>query len=330
MSAISGAVQRSRSGYEAAVPETVQRWLDRNGSLLLVLPGLFAFATFMLFPLVFTLFISFTDATSATIFQGAQSFATVEIFGLSLPFGNYVELYADPQFWTSFGITWLFVATSVGLKVGLGVFIAMILTGDRVRGKRWMRAIVIIPLGLPGIFTITVWSGIFSSARFGLMNRFLSAFGAGPINWLQGSRWMAFLAYNVTEMWLAYPFMVIITVSALQAVPAELHDAAKVDGAGYLHRFWHVTVPAIKRPVLFAAILTAAASFQQFLIPFIFNQGGPSRNNELIILYGYKEAFQQYQYGYGAAIMLTAVFFIGIFMWINVKKGRLAEGVDDE
>lgn len=330
MTTISGVVQRSRRGYEETVPDSLKRWLDRNGSLLFVLPGLFAFSTFMLFPLLFTVFVSLTDATSATIFQGTQDFAFVEVFGASLPIGNYVEMYRDPQFWTSFGVTWLFVGTSVALKVALGVVVAMVLTGDRVRGKRWMRAIVIIPLGLPPIFTITVWQGIFSSARFGLVNRFLGTFGFGPVSWLQGDRWVAFLAYNVTEMWLAYPFMVIITVSALQAVPKELHDAARVDGAGYLHRFWHVTVPAIKRPVLFASILTAAASFQQFLIPFIFNQGGPNRNNELIILYGYKEAFQQYQYGFGAAIMLTAVFFIGIFMWVNVKRGRLAEGVDGE
>jgi len=79
----------------------------------------------------------------------------------------------------------------------------------------------------------------------------------------------------VTEAWLAYPFMVIITVSALQDVSEELHEAAKVDGAGHLARFRHVTLPSIKRPVLFATILTSAASFQQFLIPFVFNTGGP-------------------------------------------------------
>ncbi len=331
MSSISSVFQRSRAGYEQTVPASVRQWLDRNGSLLFVLPGLFAFATFMLFPLLFTAIISLTDATSATLFDGEMEFAWIDVFGVALPLGNYVEMYSDPQFWTSFGVTWLFVATSVVLKVALGVAIAMVLTGERVRGKRWMRAIVIIPLGLPPIFTITVWRGMFSSARFGLFNRLLGTVGLGPIDWLNGGRWVAFLAYNVTEMWLAYPFMVIITVSALQAVPKELHDAARVDGAGYLHRFWHVTVPAIKRPVFFGAILTAAASFQQFLIPFIFNTGGPNRSNELIILYGYKEAFTgRPMYGFGATIMLTAVFFIGIFMWINVKRGRLAEGVDGE
>jgi arabinogalactan oligomer/maltooligosaccharide transport system permease protein len=140
---------------------------------------------------------------------------------------------------------------------------------------------------------------------------------------------MAFFAYNVTEAWLAYPFMVIITVSALQDVPEELHEAAMVDGAGYFSRFFHVTMPSIKKPVLFASILTAAASFQQFLIPFVFNDGGPARLNELIVVYGYREALSFAEYGRGAAISLVAILFIGAFMWLNVKRGRLADGVND-
>jgi arabinogalactan oligomer/maltooligosaccharide transport system permease protein len=142
-------------------------------------------------------------------------------------------------------------------------------------------------------------------------------------------RWMAFLSYNVTEVWLAYPFMVIIIVSALQDVPEELHEAAKVDGAGFLGRFLHVTLPTIKRPVLFASILTAAASFQQFLIPFVFNRGGPARANEFVIVYGYREAFRFQQYGEGAAVMILAIIIIGAFMFLNVKKGRLADGVNE-
>jgi arabinogalactan oligomer/maltooligosaccharide transport system permease protein len=225
-------------------------------------------------------------------------------------------------------ITWLFVATSVTLKLALSIGVALVVTGDRVRGKRLMRSLIIIPMGLPAIFTITVWRGIFSSAEFGLANQLLGAFGLSSVSWLS-DRWMAFLAYNVTEAWLAYPFMVIITVSALQDVPEELHEAAKVDGAGYVGRFLHVTLPSIKRPVLFASILTAAASFQQFLIPYVFNQGGPARANELIVVYGYREAFTYFQYGQGAAISIVAIAFIGAFMWLNVKRGKLADGVSD-
>jgi arabinogalactan oligomer/maltooligosaccharide transport system permease protein len=305
-------------------------FLEReDASLLLVLPGLFVFSAFMLFPILYLLGISFTNAEPSNLFAG-EGAASILTFGEASFVGieNYVTVLTDPQFWNSFGITWLFVATSVTLKITLSLAIALIVTGDRVRGKRVMRSLIIVPMGLPAIFTITVWRGIFSSAEFGLANQILRSLGLSSVSWLS-ERWMAFLAYNVTEAWLAYPFMVIITVSALQDVPEELHEAAKVDGAGYFARFLHVTLPSIKRPVLFASILTAAASFQQFLIPYVFNQGGPARANELVVVYGYREAFTYFQYGEGAAISLVAVAIIGAFMWLNVKKGKLADGVNE-
>ncbi len=306
-------------------------FLEReDASLLLVLPGLFVFSAFMLFPILYLLGISFTNAEPSNLFAG-EGAVSILTFGEASFVGleNYVTVLTDPQFWNSFGITWLFVATSVVLKLTLSIGVALVVTGDRVRGKRVMRSLIIIPMGLPAIFTITVWRGIFSSAQFGLANQLLQSLGFSSISWLS-NRWMAFLAYNVTEAWLAYPFMVIITVSALQDVPEELHEAAKVDGAGYVARFLHVTLPSIKRPVLFASILTAAASFQQFLIPYVFNEGGPARANELVVVYGYREAFTYFEYGQGAAISLIAVAFIGAFMWLNVKRGRLADGVSEQ
>jgi len=299
-------------------------------SLLFVLPGLFVFAAFMLFPVLYLVGLSFTDAAPANLFAGEGAFAVLT-FGEATFVGlrNYADVLTDPEFWNSFGVTWLYVATSVVLKLGLSIGVAMVVTSDRVRGRRLMRSFIILPMGLPAIFTITVWRSMFSSAEFGLINQFLAVFGFESVAWLS-TRWPAFFAYNVTEMWLAYPFMVIITVSALQDVPEELHEAATVDGAGFLARFVHVTLPSIKRPVLFASILTAASSFQQFLIPYVFNQGGPDRANELVVVYGYKEALSFNQYGRGAAVSLIAVAFIGAFMWINVKRGKLADGVSDE
>jgi len=323
-------------------------FLDRSDvSLLLVLPGLFMFSAFMLFPILYLVGISFTNAEPSNLFAGEGAFSVLtfgnaEFVGLTnylnvlfdgtwslVLFGEtWLTLPINGQFWNSFGITWLFVATSVVLKLVVSIGIALVVTGKRVKGKRVMRSLIIAPMGLPAIFTITVWRGIFSSAEFGLANQFLTSLGFSSVAWLS-QRWMAFLAYNVTEAWLAYPFMVIITVSALQDVPKELHEAAMVDGAGFVSRFLHVTLPSIKRPVLFATILTSAASFQQFLIPYVFNQGGPARQNELIVVYGYKEAFSFFQYGEGAAISIVAVLFIGAFMWLNVKRGRLADGVDE-
>ncbi|WP_135305547.1 carbohydrate ABC transporter permease [Haloarcula amylovorans] len=284
-------------------------------SLALVLPGLFLFTAFMLFPMLYLLYLSITNATPATVFQGEEIIVGLE---------NYIRVLTDPQFWNSFGITWLWVFTSVILKMIFAVGIAIVVTSRGVLGKRWFQALLILPYGFPPIFRVVIFRGIFSTARFGLANQFLLWLGFEPVAWLS-RRWMAFISYNITEVWLSYPFLLLIIIGALQGVPDSLVDAAKVDGAGPAHRFINVTLPAIKRPVLFATILTSAASFQNFIIPFVFNGGGPSRTNELIILYGYKEAFNYGAYGQGSAIMVIALVFIGLFMIINVKKGKLAD-----
>ncbi|EMA62576.1 binding-protein-dependent transporters inner membrane component [Halorubrum lipolyticum DSM 21995] len=314
----------------AAVP-----FSNRDWGLLLVIPGVILFSSFMLYPIVYLFYISLTDAT----FAGSVIGGGADLIGLD----NYVQLLSDSQFWTSMTTTWLFVAVSLVIKVFLAVGIALLLNHARVFGKRYMRAAVIVPLGFPGIFTITVWRGMFSDARFGVFNTILGRYNGVmsslsapeillfdvPIGFLSG-RWEAFFAYVTTEVWLAYPFMVIIIVSALQDVPRELHEAAMVDGAGFLERFRTVTLPAIRRPVLFASILTGATAFQQFLIPWVFNQGGPARQNELIIVYGYREAISFNEFGLSAAILIVAIAVIGLFMYAAVRYGGLAEGVGDE
>ncbi len=330
------------SRIAAALPFSRRDW-----GILLVIPGVVLFSAFMLYPIFYLFYISLTDAT----FAGSVIGGGAELIGLD----NYVQLLTDSQFWTSMSITWAFVAVSLVIKVFVAVGIALLLNHARVAGKRYMRAAAIVPLGFPAIFTITVWRGMFSDARFGVFNVMLDYYNTAitglfglvdaavfftvvavptfllvelPVGFLSG-RWSAFFAYVTTEVWLAYPFMVIIIVSALQDVPRELHEAAMVDGAGYLQRFRTVTLPAIKRPVLFAAILTGATSFQQFLIPWVFNQGGPARQNELIIVYGYREAISFNEFGLSAAILIVAIAFIGLFMYVAVRWGRLAEGVDE-
>ncbi|WP_137288649.1 carbohydrate ABC transporter permease [Natronorubrum halophilum] len=313
---------------------------------LLVLPGLLLFSMFMVYPIAMLVYISLTDATTpGTVVSGDTSFV-----GLA----NYAELLSDRRFWNSMFVTWLYLAVSLAIKIVLAVGLAIVLTHSRVKGKRYMRAIVIVPMGFPAIFTISIWRAMFSGARFGPINEFLSMYNGAvtsvvgvvdtivffatvnapsalladvPVGILS-NRWTAFMAYVTTEVWLAYPFMVIIIVSALQDVPGELHDAAKVDGAGYLHRFVNVTFPSIRGPVIFASILTAATSFQNILIPWVLNRGGPSRQNELVLVYGYREAIIENQFALASSIMTIAIIVIGLFMVLAVRKTDIAEGAD--
>lgn len=353
MSTVSDLAQRVKHSN----PREIYR---QNKAFLLVAPGLFLWMGFMVIPMGYVLALSFTNVTNITLTQGSNTLLGIIPIGaadviwfehyMELLFstqaleGNFVDLLTsnplglfNEQFWNSFMITWLFVIVSVTGKVILGVGISLVLTGERVRGKRLMRGIVIMPMGIPPIFSIVVWRAIFSPNATGLANKVVTTFGLEPINWFN-ERWMAFMSYVVTEMWLAYPFMVLITVSALQNVNDELLDAAKVDGAGYFYRLRHVVLPQIKRPVMFGTILTAAASFQQFLVPWVFNRGGPTeptpegliQKNELLLVFAYREALgsdrgAENAMGLGSAISILTVIFIGLFMYLAVKRGRLAE-----
>jgi len=352
MSTVSDAAQRFKESDFGSV-------LEENSSAALVLPGLLLWSMFMLLPMVYIFILSLTNAQPANLFVGDNRLLGLVPLGEADFIGleNYIELLfsiqaandiqsgaygavfdlflSDPvavfnySFWNSFLVTWAFVIVSVTGKVLLGIAIAMIMTGNRVRGKRYLRGVIIMPMGVPVIFSILVWRAVFSGAQFGLMNQLLLNIGVidQAINWFYDDRWLAFSTYVVTEMWLAYPFMVLITVSALQNVNGDLLDAAEVDGAGFFSRMRHVILPSIRRPVMFGTILTSAASFQQFLIPFVFGTGAPNDQNQLLLLYAYVEAFSGNKslYGKGAAISLTVLFFIGMFMWVAVKRGNLAE-----
>ena len=353
MSTVSDLAQRVKHS-------NLQDTYEENKAFLLVAPGLFLWLGFMVIPMAYVLALSFTDATNITLYNGSKTLlgfipiGSANVVGfenyLGLLFsdaaleGNFVDLLTsnplglfNGEFWNSFLITWLFVIVSVTGKVVLGVGISLVLTGERVRGKRFMRGIIIMPMGIPPIFSIVVWKAIFSGEQTGIANRVISTFGIEPVIWFN-SRWGTFFSYIATEMWLAYPFMVLITVSALQNVNEELLDAAEVDGAGYFSRLRHVVLPSIKRPVMFGTILTSAASFQQFLVPWVFNRGGPIetvggefvRQNQLLLVFAFQEAFGGssrggQMMGIGSTISILTVIIIGLFMYVAVKKGNLAE-----
>lgn len=354
MSTVSDLAQRVKHS-------NLQETYRNNKAFLLVAPGLFLWLGFMVIPMGYVTALSLTNATNLTLTSGSNTLLGIIPIGGSdvVWFENYAQLIfseaalegsatdlltSNPlglfngQFWNSFLVTWLFVILSVVGKVILGIGISLVLTGERVRGKRLMRGIIIMPMGIPPIFSIVVWRAIFSEGENGLANKVVTGLGFEQVQWFS-ERWTAFMSYVVTEMWLAYPFMVLITVSALQNVNDELLDAAKVDGAGYFQRLRHVVLPSIKRPVMFGTILTAAASFQQFLVPWVFNRGGPVelvggefvRQNELLLVFAYAEALGgssrsgAQQMGLGSAISILTVFFIGLFMYLAVKRGRLAE-----
>ncbi len=249
---------------------------------------------------------------------------------------NFRHLFGSSYFPYSILKTLLFVVTSVPLKVAVGVLLAFFFSSPLIYGRRIMRALLLIPWSLPVLLSVTTWRILFIPDQGPFSKLLLDILGY-PMN-IFTREWDAFIVYNIVEMWLAYPFIMTVTMGAIASVPRELIESAYIDGASVWERFRRIMLPLTKRPILFAAILTSGASLQAFMVPLLINQGGPAKmidlpglrpalgnSNEMMVLFGYNRAWIDQQYGLSAAsyLVVVAILFLYAIAWYYlVYKGR--------
>jgi arabinogalactan oligomer/maltooligosaccharide transport system permease protein len=289
-------------------------------ALLLILPGMAAFLFFNLWPIIYSIYLAFTNAQLGNFPIQAPQAPKLTFVGLD----NFRWILSDEKFRSAFLWTWLFVLTSVTLKVLAGIFLSLLYNNKYVKGKMIYRSLLIIPWALPLLFSVTVWKFMFDPI-FGPINQMLKSLGVQTLpNWINDPLW-AFLALNIIEVWLAYPFMITVITAALQSVPDTLVEAAIIDGASYWQRIRHVVLPIVGKPIAFATILTSAASFQYFMVPYIYNAG--LFEDKFILLYGFRKAFGATpHYGRAAAVMIIATLVLAVYMYVNVRITKLQEG----
>jgi len=289
-------------------------------ALLLILPGIAAFLFFNLWPIVYSIYLAFTNAQLGNFPIQAPQAPKLTFVGLE----NFRWILSDGKFRSAFVWTWLFVLTSVTLKALAGIFLSLLYNSRYVKGKAIYRSLLIIPWALPLLFSVTVWKFMFDPI-FGPVNQVLKSMGIHTLpNWINDPVW-GFVALNVIEVWLAYPFMMTVITAALQSVPDTLVEAAIIDGANYWQRIRHVVLPIIGKPIAFATILTSASSFQYFMVPYIYNSS--LFEDRFLLLYGFRKAFGATpHYGRAAAVMVIATTVLAVYMYVNVRITRLQEG----
>ncbi|ASJ01116.1 carbohydrate ABC transporter permease [Thermococcus gorgonarius] len=291
-------------------------------ALLLILPGIVAFLFFNLWPIIYSIYLAFTNAQLGNfpIYNPGSKAGPLRFVGLE----NFRWILGDDGFREAFMWTWIFVATSVTLKVLAGIFLSLLYNSKYVKGKTVYRSLLIIPWALPLLFSVTVWKFMFDPV-FGPINVILKSIGvSNPPNWTANDLW-GFVALNMIEVWLAYPFMMTVITAALQSVPDTLVEAAIIDGANYWQRLTKVVIPIVSKPIAFATILTSAASFQYFMVPYIYNAG--LFENKFLLLYGFRKAFgANPHYGRASAVMIIATLILAVYMYVNVRITKLQEG----
>jgi arabinogalactan oligomer/maltooligosaccharide transport system permease protein len=220
------------------------------------------------------------------------------------------ELLAPGSFWLVLLVTLLWTAANLVLHVALGVSIALVLSRVTGRLSQLYRVLLILPWAVPSYVTALAWKGMFHR-QFGAVNALLAALGVEPVSWFARFS-TAFSANLATNTWLGFPFMMVVTLGALTAIPKETYEAAEVDGAGPLDRLRFITLPMI-RPVLVPAVAMGAVwTFNMFNVIFLVSGGEPDGSTEILVSEAYRWAFtRSSQVGYAAAY---AVLIFGILL----------------
>lgn len=279
-------------------------------SLLFLAPLLFFVTAFILIPVIGTTI----DSTLLDV-----TFLKRKYAGLN----NYRWMLQNPGFWQSIRFTLLFVLISVPLEMILGLVFALLLNEPTpVRGI--LRACVLIPWAIPAAVSARTWELVYNY-DYGLANLIWTrlTFSTEPINWL-GSKAGAFAVLVIADAWKTIPFVAIILLAGISAIPEELHRQAKVDGAGLFQRFTRITLPLIKPALIVALIFRTIDALRIFDIVYVLTHGGPGGATTSLSLYGY-DYFLIGDFGYGSAVSVV-LFLIAFFLSIVYARiGRFSE-----
>lgn len=260
-------------------------------------PWLIGFAVLMAFPLFYSLYLSFTNATTTSM--------QVDMKGLEY----YRIILKDPIFWDSVKNTIKFVLLSVPLNLLFSLYLAMLLN-SKVRGRKFFRALYYIPTLVTIVAVVFLWRQLLGSS--GAVNHVLSWFGIEGPDWFHDYNW-ATPGLAVMGMW-SVGGTIVVFLSALTDVPLELYEAVSVDGGNAVRKFWHVTLPSIS-PIVFYNLLTATiAAFQIFVQPMLMTGG--EYNTNYLGYYIYQTGFTVGRQGYASALSWLMLMIVGVFVLV--------------
>src|SRR5438132_1016462 len=288
---------------------TIRRHRRRNWlPYLLALPILAYEAVFILYPIAQGIASSFTRTDVGR---------PVTFVGLS----NYQRMLTDPSFWVVMLHTLVYMLAVIGVSIGAGL-ISALLFNRRFIGRVVARGLLTLPWSVPDVPTVLVFVWILNP-QFGVMNVF-----ARLLPWIQqNQRWLlsadlAMLSIVLISAWKAFPFSSLVILAALQGIPSERYEAARVDGANALQLFRHIILPGISPTLLLLVVLAAIFSFKQFSIIFLLTGGGPAGATETLVVRIYNTAFRFYDFSYSATLGVAGFLMAMsiVFVFIAAQK----------
>ncbi|MFS0910558.1 carbohydrate ABC transporter permease [Microbacterium sp. 179-I 3D2 NHS] len=282
---------------------TPARRREALAGILFILPTLAIFALFKFLP------IAGAGAMSLTRYRLNGD---VEFLGAD----NYTRLFADPHFWQSLGVTLLYVVLFVPLIIVVSLAGAVLLN-RLLRFSGLFRALLFVPYLSSFVLAGIVWKWIFASD--GPLNAVITSTGLEPVPFLAGDQWLVLASIAVVAVWKGFGYSMLIFLAGLKAQPAEVHEAATIDGAGPWKSFWHITLPLLKPVLFFVLVIETIVGFQVFDTIYVMTGGGPARASYSLIYFLYDQGFKFFDFGYAAAVGI--VLFVIVLVLSLIQRG---------
>jgi arabinogalactan oligomer / maltooligosaccharide transport system permease protein len=283
----------------------------------LVVPSFVILFAVVFWPFVYNVVISFSN-------MNLRHIRDWSLIGVQ----QYVKVFTEPtqpDFYMVFFKTIIWTVVNLTFHVVIGVFLALLLNQKEIKGKAIFRTLLILPWAIPQYIVALTWRGMFNY-EYGSINLILTRYMNLPaVEWLK-SPTEAFIACILTNVWLGFPFMMVIALGALQSIPHELYEAADIDGASWHHKLTRITLPLI-RPVMIPAItLGTVWTFNNLnIVWLVSNAGEPSDQTHILVSFVYKAAFNLYRYGYAAALSMVIFALLLAFSLFFMKKTKATE-----
>ena len=282
---------------------------------------LFSAPVLAIIALVFVLPTALAMALSVTDYSiyALADWANLRFVG----FGNFVDLFSTPLFWRAMANTAIFALLGVPMAIGTSLAVALLLNDATVRWKPLWRVLLFAPYVTSIVATAVVWRFLFNE-RSGLINRALAMVGAAPVDWL-GNPHTSIPAILIFVTWKIFGYNMIVFTAALSAVPQDLMEAARLDGASRWGRFRHVTLPAIGPTLLLAAVMSVAGFLQIFAEPYVMTLGGPAQSTTTILYFMFDEGFKWWNLGQASAVAFVLFLMILALTLVQTRIGRRYE-----
>lgn len=282
------------------------RWASRHIGLICVLPAAVLLLLITLIPFAYLIYNSLTSYNLQRAYLGKHF----------IGFDNYVKMFQDSLFWQSLRVTVSLAIMLVGVQLVLGMLLALLFQ-RQFTGTRFLRSLLLLPLIMTPVVVGLTWRMLYNS-DLGMINYVLQSLHLPTPIWLASTRW-APVSIVITDTWTAVPFVTLMFVAGLQAVPMEPKEAALVDGASKSRVFFDIILPQLRPLIVLAFIFRATDALRMFDLIYVMTSGGPANATQTLNMYAFKVGFQFLDIGYGSALAVSLMLICMVISFFAIR-----------